>query len=185
MDSLNHWFFHITNTLDDFGDLHFLETSTRVWVKIWCPKNWMVTKKEQNLRFGCRISPGMFFPLPRFFFPDLFCFPSPASILPLPFHAACYLQHFGAGTLACLLAGLLACTPVCENLAGKKKTGRGEKNPRKNRVPVVCWALRFDQFTYQTNSTQVHPLDAGGKHLSFHVDSLDDRMIIEVRMGNS
>ena len=131
MDSLNHWFFHITNTLDDFGYLHFLETSTRVWVKIWCPKNWMVTKKEQNLRFGCRISPGMFFPLPRFFFPDLFCFPSPASILPLPFHAACYLQHFGAGTLACLLAGLLACTPVCENLAGKKKRGGGKKIPVK------------------------------------------------------
>ena len=39
---------------------------------------------------------GDFFPCPGFFFPDLFCFPSPASILPLPFHAACYLQHFGA-----------------------------------------------------------------------------------------
>ena len=39
------------------------------------------------------------------FFPGLFCFPSPASILPLSSHAACYLQHFGAGTFhfACYL----------------------------------------------------------------------------------
>ena len=42
---------------------------------------------------------GIFFsPARGFFSPDLLCFPSPASILPLPFHAACYLQHFGAGT---------------------------------------------------------------------------------------
>jgi hypothetical protein len=84
--------------------------------------------------------------------------------------------------LACWLAGLHT---SLRELGREKKNGEGEKNPRKNRVPVVCWALSFDQFTYQTNSTQVHPLDAGGKHLSFHVDSLDDRMIIEVRMGNS
>ena len=53
----------------------------------------------------CRISPGFFSPAPGNFFPDLFCFPSPASIVPLPFHAGCYLQHFGAGTFhfACYL----------------------------------------------------------------------------------
>ena len=46
-----------------------------------------------------------FSPAPGIFFPDLFCFPSPASIVPLPFHAGCYLQHFGAGTFhfACYL----------------------------------------------------------------------------------
>ena len=54
----------------------------------------------------CGISPGIFFsPAPGIFFPDLFCFPSPASILPLPFHAGCHLQHLGAGTFhfACYL----------------------------------------------------------------------------------
>ena len=51
---------------------------------------------------------GIFFPCPGDFFPDLFCFPSSTSILPLPFHAACYLQHFGAGTFhfACSLRHL-------------------------------------------------------------------------------
>ena len=55
---------------------------------------------------------GIFSPCPGFFFPDLFCFPSPTSILPLPFHAACYLQHFGAGTFhfACSLQHLGAGT---------------------------------------------------------------------------
>ena len=59
----------------------------------------------------CWVSPGIFFPCPGFF-PDLFCFPSPTSILPLPFHAACYLQHFGAGTFhfACSLQHLGAGT---------------------------------------------------------------------------
>ena len=48
---------------------------------------------------------AIFSPALGIFFPDLFCFPSPTSILPLPFHAACYLQHFGAGTFhfACYL----------------------------------------------------------------------------------
>jgi len=84
--------------------------------------------------------------------------------------------------LACWLAGLHT---SLRELGREKKNGEGEKKKRKNMVPVVCWALSFDQFTYQTNSTQVHPLDAGEKHLSFHVDSLHDGMIIEVRMGNS
>jgi hypothetical protein len=97
-------------------------------------------------------------------------------------HAICNILELEP-LLACLLACWLA-HQSARTWPGKKKRGGG-KNPRKKRVRVVCWALSFDQFTYQTNSTQVHPLDAGGKHLSFHVDSLDDRMIIEVRMGNS
>ena len=55
---------------------------------------------------------------------------------------ACSLAPFFACLLACSLAGLLACllpcfpgTPVCENLAGKKKTGRGKKKSPKNKVP--------------------------------------------------
>ena len=55
---------------------------------------------------------GFLFSPALVFFPDLFCFPSPTSILPLPFHAGCYLQHFGAGTFhfACYLQHLGAGT---------------------------------------------------------------------------
>ena len=59
---------------------------------------------------------GDFFsPAPGIFFPDPFCFPSPASILPLPFHAACYLQQFGAGTFhfACYSSILELNRPCC------------------------------------------------------------------------
>ena len=58
-----------------------------------------------RLLIGAESRRGIFSPAAGNLFPDLFCFPSPASILPLPFHAACYLQHFGAGTFhfACYL----------------------------------------------------------------------------------
>ena len=72
-----------------------------------------------------------------------------------------------AGPLACLLAGLLAwfarwlpcllacllpCfpgTPVCENLAGKKKSpGRGKQIPRKKRVPPITTPSPSQQQRY-------------------------------------
>ena len=139
------------------GDLHFLETSTRVWVKIRCPKNWMVTRKDQNLCFGCRISPGMFFPLPRIFFSWSVLFSVPC-IYPSTSLPCCMLFAAFWSWNPCLLACWLA-HQSARTWPGKKN-GEGEKK-RKNMVPVVCWALSFDQFTYQTNSTQVHPLDAG------------------------
>ena len=51
LSGLNHWFFHITNNLEDFRDLHFFGNLHKGRFKIRCPKNWMVTKKEQNLWF--------------------------------------------------------------------------------------------------------------------------------------
>ena len=61
-----------------------------------------------------------------------------AALLPCLLAAllACSLARSLARSLACLLAALLPCfprTPVCGNLAGKKKRG-GKKN-RKNGVP--------------------------------------------------
>ena len=67
------------------------------------PNSWINHSHGKQLTMGVswgvpNLAGEFFSPAPGMFFPDLFCFPSPASILPLPFHAACYLQHFGAGT---------------------------------------------------------------------------------------
>ena len=91
--------------LNRFLHMYFVADST--------PKEKYVWKHAGALKNRVPDRAGIFFPPALgIFFPDLFCFPSPTSTLPLPFHAACYLQHFGAGTFhfACYLQHLGAGT---------------------------------------------------------------------------
>ena len=85
---------HLHLLLGNFSSLKDMSQGRQVFTNL---VNLGTTYPFVAINPGCRISPEIFF--------DLFCFPSPASILPLPFHAACYLQHFGAGTFhfACYL----------------------------------------------------------------------------------